>query len=207
MYNNIGLVYNDQGKYDSALVNYKKSLRMREKTFGENNLKVATSCYNIGCVFNNQSKYDSALAYYKKTLTIEKNILGECHPQTLKVRNSIAMTVYQLSLQNNTYRQFISNHCFTFSVSAGSSSEQKGMSGEYVLLEFGDWTQDGETSIYKKIEELKEKTKSIVVLKDGFVQQFSFNGPTGAQIGVKEISEKEKQEIDKAYNDWKKKNK
>lgn len=206
-YTYIGKVYEERGDFDSALFCYKKALNIRKNVFRETHPIITGSYNTIGNCFVKHLLYDSALFYYNKALEIRKTKLGETHQSTLSVKKSISMAEYELSLQKNTYPQFISNHCFSFSVSDGSSVALKGMSGEYVLLELDDWTQDSSSSVYKKIEEIKENSKTVVVLKDGVVQQFSFKGSIGAQIVVKEISKEEKQEINKAYNAWKKKNK
>ena len=79
------------------------------------------------------------------------------------------------------------------------------MAGEYVMLEFADWTIDSESSLFEKNEEMRGKPKSIVVMKDGIISQYHFDNSIGVQLGYKYVGEQEKQRILKAYKEWKEK--
>ena len=71
-YNNIGLIYANQGKYDLALENYFKSLKIRQEI--GNQYGIASSYNNIGLIYANQGKYDLALENYFKSLKIMQEI-------------------------------------------------------------------------------------------------------------------------------------
>ncbi len=71
-YNNIGLVYDYQGIYDSALYYYGFAL---EKYKEDKNQKFIASAYNnIGNIYNLQDNYTKALENYFCSLKIKKNI-------------------------------------------------------------------------------------------------------------------------------------
>ncbi|CAF1541544.1 unnamed protein product, partial [Didymodactylos carnosus] len=93
-YNNIGLVYNDQGQYSQALKYYEQSLEIRLKTLGPNHSIVAITYNNIGGVYNDQGEYSQALKYYEQSLEIRLKILGPNHPSVAKTYNNIG-TVYK----------------------------------------------------------------------------------------------------------------
>jgi len=50
-YNNIGMVYDSQGKYEEALEVYQKALEIRTRVFGSDHPDVANSCLGIGNVY------------------------------------------------------------------------------------------------------------------------------------------------------------
>ncbi len=65
---NIGLVLDNQGKYEEALEHYNKSLEIDRKVFGtDKHATIATSLSNIGLVLDDQGKYEEALEHYNKS--------------------------------------------------------------------------------------------------------------------------------------------
>ena len=93
-YNNIGLVYYEQGEYDQALEYYNKALEIDEKLLGKDNPSTATSYNNIGTVYEEQGEYDQVLEYKNKALDIREKVLGEDHPETAISYNSIGTVYY-----------------------------------------------------------------------------------------------------------------
>jgi two-component sensor histidine kinase/Tfp pilus assembly protein PilF len=71
--NNIGYIYDDQGKVVEALEYYHKSLTIREEL--DDTLGIAISLNNIGIIYVNQGELDYALSYYLKSLNY-KEVLG-----------------------------------------------------------------------------------------------------------------------------------
>jgi hypothetical protein len=79
------------------------------------------------------------------------------------------------------------------------------MEGEYILLEFADWTEESTTSLANKNNELRGKPKDIVVLKDGIIEKHHFENTIGVQLGIKQVSKEERAKVDRAYAEWKRK--
>lgn len=65
-YNNIGLVYKNQGIYPEALKNHFAALQLREELGDKKG--IAGSINNIGNVYQNQGNYTEALKYHFKAL-------------------------------------------------------------------------------------------------------------------------------------------
>ena len=65
---NIGELYMNRNKYDSALFYFKQSLPALEIT-GD----VCYTLNDIGKLYQKQNNYDSALSYHKRALTIATN--------------------------------------------------------------------------------------------------------------------------------------
>ena len=94
LFNNIGLVYSQQGDYDKALKWHEKALAIREKVLGLEHPNTATSYNNIAAVYDNQGNYDKALKGYEKALAIQEKVLGLEHPDTANSYNNIATVYY-----------------------------------------------------------------------------------------------------------------
>ncbi|MEJ8768598.1 DUF2225 domain-containing protein [Prevotella sp. HCN-7019] len=248
---NIGAVYYNKGNYDQALEYYNKALEIYLSIFGDRHSYVAMSYNNIGGVYSDLKNYDQALEYYDKALEIYLSIFGENHLDVFTCYSNIGITYYMQelyseaktnllkaveigktflnaddvniqtllsflyrslikssSLESNEYSSFTSDKAFTaMVVSDETPAYQQGMSGEYYLLEFADWNHKSPTDLFDKNNELKDKSKDIVVMKDGVITKHHFENKIGMQLGLKFVSKEEKQKITEAYNKWKKEQK
>ncbi|MFT6138159.1 MAG: signal transduction histidine kinase [Salibacteraceae bacterium] len=80
VFNNIGLVYFEQGDYSNALKYYLKSLKIEEKLKNEKGISATLS--NIGLIYKDQADYGTALKFYNRSLKIKIEIgdkMGESH--------------------------------------------------------------------------------------------------------------------------------
>ncbi|MBR2475855.1 MAG: tetratricopeptide repeat protein, partial [Bacteroidaceae bacterium] len=100
-YNNIGVVYDNQGEYDKALEYHFKALEIKEKTLGKEHPNTASSYNNIGVVYDNQGEYEKALEYHFKALEIREKTLGKGHPDTATSYNNIGMVYYNQEEYDN----------------------------------------------------------------------------------------------------------
>ena len=90
-------------------------------------------------------------------------------------------------------------------IDGDTPARQQGMSGEYIVLKFDDWTIQGKMSLLiNKNGELRGKPKTIVVLQDGVISEHFFESTIGAQISCKYVGKEEKQRIIDAYKRWEK---
>ena len=104
------------------------------------------------------------------------------------------------------FKEFTLPRVFTATtVGNGTPAQEAGMAGEYIMLEFAEWTINSESSFYAKNEEMRGKPKAIVVMKNDTISQYHFENTIGVQLGYKYVGEQEKQRILKAYKEWKEK--
>jgi len=94
-YNNIGLVYEEQGDYSKSLEYYFKALKTREMILGIEHPDTAASYNNIGGVYDDQGDYNRALEYYLKALAIWKKVFGTEHPATATSYNNIGLVYFE----------------------------------------------------------------------------------------------------------------
>ena len=205
---NIGSVYYDRGDYGKALEHFDEALKIRTELFGQTHPDVATSLSLIGLVYYNRGDYGKALEHFDEALKIQTTLYGENARETM-ISTLIIYDCYTILLKTSQsyiqpYEDFISEIAFTVTVvSDDTPAADQGMSGEYSLLEFEDWTQDSFDCLYEKNTELTGKPKDILVMKDGNISEHHFEDTTGVNIGLKYVGKEEKAAISKAYDNWK----
>lgn len=86
--NNIAFIWNYQGKVDSALLFWERSLQLREEIGDKKG--VANSLTNIGFVYHNRGDISRALEYYSRSLKIQEEI-GEKSGMAYSLHNMAAI--------------------------------------------------------------------------------------------------------------------
>lgn len=69
--NNLGIIYDQQGRFSTALKNYFQALRIYE-SYSEDPYDIAMVLGNIGIVYKKQKAFDQVLEYYQRALEIYK---------------------------------------------------------------------------------------------------------------------------------------
>lgn len=212
-YNNIGCVYKSQENYVMALEMLQHALKIWLEVLGENHPDVVTCYNNIGKVYESQGEPSEALELYQKALKIELEVYGENNSYVSMIYRAMADCYYYAVLRGRkpTFNEFTSPRVFTATTIGHNTPAQKaGMKGEYVALEFADWTIVSENDfvdfgLFREYLRSKDEPKTIVVMKDNTISQYHFENTIGVQLGYKCVGEQEKQRILKAYKEWKEK--
>ncbi len=205
-YDNMGTVLCRRGEFDQALDYLLKGVAIREQVQG-NHQATAQTCWKIADAYDGLADYDKALDYYQKALDVMVALKSENSKQAVSLNNYILMTQYKQALSKGKLKGFMTNHCFTATVNAGGyAASTKGLTGEYILLEFADWNQDSETYMLDKIRELSDSPKDLVLMQNGVISSHHFEKRLGFTFGVKQITKEEKQQINQAYKQWKEQN-
>ena len=95
----------DEGDYESALVNYTKSLEIRKMIVGENHPETAWNYFNIGVVYYKLRDFEQALSNFIKTLNIRKSIMGFQHPMVSHCYNSIGKLYREMGSQSSQEKE------------------------------------------------------------------------------------------------------
>ena len=145
---------------------------------------------------------------YQRSLKINLEIFGENHPDVAQSYSNIGVAYFaaiQTGVDVSGFKGLIETMVFTaITVGDDTPAVHDGMEGEYVVLEFADWTIESDSSLFDKNEELRGKPKTIVVMKGDAISQYHFENTIGVEIDFKNIGSQEKQRILKAYREWKK---
>ena len=187
---------------------YQRSLKINLEIFGENHPDVAQSYNNIGGVYDAQGDYVKALEMYQQSLKIRLAMFCDCHPDVATSYNNIGYAYFaaiKKGIDVSDFKGLIVTIVLTATTLGDDTpAAHAGMEGEYVVLEFADWTLDSDSSLFDKNEELQGKPKTIVVMKGDAISQYHFENTIGVEIDFKNIGSQEKQRIPKAYREWKK---
>ena len=187
---------------------FQQSLKIYLAIFGETHPDVATSYNNMGGVYDSQGDYAKALEMYQQSLKIRLAIFGETHPAVATIYSNIGVAYFaatQKGVDVSGFKGLIETMAFTATtVGDDTPAANAGMEGEYVVVEFADWTLDSDSSLFDKSEELRGKPKTIVVMKEDAISQYHFENTIGVRLNFKKIGSQEKQRILKAYREWKK---
>ena len=208
-YTNIGYVYNKLGKYTRALEYFNKALEIYLSVFGDRHPDVFTCYNNIGITYYMQGLYSEA-----KTNLLKAAEIGRIFLNADDVNMQILLSLlYRSQIRSSSpetdeYSSFMSDKAFTAKVVLDETpASRQGMNGEYYLFEFADWNFESPTDLIDKADELKDKPKDIVVMKDGVITKHHFEDTIGIQLGIKFVSKEEKQRITETYHKWKKEQK
>ena len=89
--NNLGVLYQNQGRYDDAEPLYQRALEIREKVLGPDHPDVAMSLDSLGMLYNDQGRYSDAEPLYRRALEICEKVLGPDHPDVANSLNNLGV--------------------------------------------------------------------------------------------------------------------
>lgn len=96
LFNNLGIIYIEQGEYDKALEQYEKAIDIYRRMFGTNHLLTAKTYNNISGVYRSQGNYKKALEFLMKAINIYRQEFGTDNPSLATTYNNIGLVYYDL---------------------------------------------------------------------------------------------------------------
>jgi len=88
---NIAVVLEAQGKYETAEAMHRRTLELREKVLGPEHPDRLTSMNNLALVLVDQCEYEAAEAMHRRTLELREKVQGPGHPDML---TSVSLWVF-----------------------------------------------------------------------------------------------------------------
>ncbi len=89
--NQLGILYDTIGHYDSAITYYDKALASDLNTYGPDHPAVARSWNNLGSAWKSKGEYDKAIGYYDKALASGLKTYGPDHPAVATHWNNLGL--------------------------------------------------------------------------------------------------------------------
>lgn len=207
-HNNLGVIYLDRKEFNLAIEHFTIALEIAESTYGLKHIDVALVYENLGNAYHEQDQEPLALAFYEKAL----QILIEKTVDSIYI-NAIETKIYQSYVKlldsnnqeiNKKFQINMKPFVFTATVvNQESAAAKKGLSGEYILLKYGNWSYDSMSNLFQEVSSLLLFEKDIIVMKNGEIFKFHFDkGSVGLGISIKFIGTSEKQIVEKLYSNW-----
>ena len=207
-HNNLGVIYLDRKEFNLAIEHFTIALEIAESTYGLKHIDVALVYENLGNEYHEQDQEPLALAFYEKAL----QILIEKTVDSIYI-NAIETKIYQSYVKlldsnnqeiNKKFQINMKPFVFTATVvNQESAAAKKGLSGEYILLKYGNWSYDSMSNLFQEVSSLLLFEKDIIVMKNGEIFKFHFDkGSVGLGISIKFIGTSEKQIVEKLYSNW-----
>jgi tetratricopeptide (TPR) repeat protein len=78
--NNMGVVYQDQGRYSMAESYHSKALEMKQRIFGGQHPETYTTLNNLALVLQSQKRFDEAEKLHRRAFRGRKRLLPSTHP-------------------------------------------------------------------------------------------------------------------------------
>ncbi|CAF0799307.1 unnamed protein product [Adineta steineri] len=101
IYHQLGWIKDYQGKYEDAILYYKKTLEISQKMNPADHLDLAMSYNNIGLAYYNMGNYPEALSAHEKALEIRQKTLSPNHPDLAMSNNNIGMAYINMQKYSN----------------------------------------------------------------------------------------------------------
>ncbi|CAF4016155.1 unnamed protein product [Adineta steineri] len=102
----IGIIKNNQGKYEEAIHRYEKSIEINQKMLSPDVYTLAASYNDLGSVYSSMNDYSKAHSYYKKALHINRETLPPDHPDLATCYNNIGGIYESMGEHNKAFRNY-----------------------------------------------------------------------------------------------------
>ena len=207
-------------KQPSLYIRYSlKALDLLIQYYGEMHPQVADVCFMLGAQYNNMSDYANALLYLGRAASIYLKVLGENHQNTKMANQSLGYLLMKYEydkrskdnrIENNDesiiVKEYKSAMVYTATIlNDDDSDSQEVTNEEYIVLEYADWVIDSDESLFVKQINSIETPETALLMVDGVIVQRPMENSLGVMIGYRYVGEDLKQQILKAYKEWKEK--
>ena len=202
---NMGLALLKKGDKEQALEYQLQALRIYEKL--ESPQAVLNVMTEVAVNYSELGHTEKALEYARRALEQAKALEGE-NSDLAKRSYGVCYEVYASAGRKSDryekeFRLFMSGLVFvTDFTEADSLAVQKGLKGEYVLLETetGCILDDPGDLLEEEFPESGEKEKYVVLMQDGVIVRYDLED---VALVLKYVGPEEKQRICEAYRKWK----
>jgi tetratricopeptide (TPR) repeat protein len=92
--NNMGVVYQDQGRYAIAESYHSKALEMKQRIFGVQHAEIYITLNNLALALQSQKKFGEAEGIHRRALRGRKRLLPSSHPDTLVSMSNLGVLMH-----------------------------------------------------------------------------------------------------------------
>lgn len=209
IYNSLGCVYEFIGEYAEALDYYNKELDIQLHVLGSDNPEV-TACYlNIASLLgyisddfaDSKENFRKAISALETEPNIDMEYISYLYNLYL---NSLIRCADANPEVLPELSDFMADKLWIGIVEEDDmAATEKGLSGEYYILEFGDWnfTRDYDAACMN--ETLQGQPKSLLLMQNDSIGRYHFENGVNLQFSLRKVGAQEKTRVEEAYRHWK----
>lgn len=213
-YNNVGNIYMKTKEYDKARNYFLKALEICDSIYREPAETPMIILSNIAMSYYRNEEWKETLPWIEKAAAMRSQFIneeGRRHAYHIYIYNCYAELTKGGDLKDlQNFKECQDSIWFKVRIIPdGVAAKNYGLSGEYILLEYGDWHQGGESSAVEAIELLKKvEHKNLVIYRDGEIQEIQFKErDLDVRFFVELLDRAESQKIRISYEAWREENK
>jgi len=105
--NDLGFVYEAEGKYPESLRSYQEAADLRRAIAGDQDARVAASIANTGVPLYRMGRYAEAQAKFEQALKVQEAVLGPRHPEVADTLNRLGGSLYAQDRYPEAKRCFV----------------------------------------------------------------------------------------------------
>lgn len=210
IYNNLGVCFLNLQRYEEAMNSYKQAARLWENsTIFRHRL---IDCYgNMGVIYEKIGDRLNALDFFEKGEMVVDEFYKQGERDSKIFTPYIYSLLSELSATSEEYRQrylhYMDDKVVVGIVPKGMPvpTAQRGMSGVYYILKFGDWNIESDSSFFETNKKLNGKPKDVLFFQDGMLREEHFDSVIGCGWRLYDVTTEEKQHLKSVYENWKNK--
>lgn len=212
MYNNLGVFFLGLRDYDEALIYYNKSIELWSKSKALRH-NLITAYGNLGFIYRLWGNKVKALEMFKKGEEITEEYYKRGDRDAMLFLPYIQICLSELADTSeeykNQYMHFMDDKAVIAYVVTGKDTpaERMGLAGEYYMVEYCGWNIYSSLNVFTLSEEMTDKPKDVVLIKDDVAFPLHFENAMGAEFKLFYVTPEEKQHIQSIYDKWKKQQK
>lgn len=210
-YNNVGNILLKVKEYAKARDYFQKCLEICDSIYSEPAEMPMVVLSNMAMTYYRNNQWKETIPWIEKASAMRLQLVKD--PKRRYAWHwYIYNCYYELARSGNKedmerFKECQDSIWFKVCINPGSIAEQKyGLSGEYVVLHYGEWEQGSLLRFDDECARMKEiAPRDMVAYKDGKVEKFHFEEKTiGLTFMNTLLDEKESRTIKDVYEKWKK---
>lgn len=208
-YNNLGNLFQEMGKNQEALDYFEKAIALWSERKATRR-RLIDGYGNLAVFYGRLGNKVKALEMFEKGEKITEEFYEAGDNDGMIFLNYIYSTLGEMAETSEEYRQRY-EHYLDDKAAVGLvpnikslPTVQRGMSGFYYILKYGDWDIDSSEDFFDKVVSMKGKPADLLFYKNGEVREEHFDGMIGCTWRYYYVTPEEKQAIRNAYEQWKK---
>jgi len=189
---------------------YEKAQELYILNYGEKSDYLVDIYGKMAAMYEAQDDFRSQADYLQKCYQMSAEVNGIDVQRTRAILPNLYIALAQLvqhqpSEENRRqFQEFLADKVVTATVMSNGPAEQMGLKGEYVLMEYCDWTiVKPEECVFMNFKANNEP-KDLVLWKDGQMSSHHFDGRIGVGWMMKVLQPGELAELIGQYRQWKK---